>query len=331
MAVLVAGCGQDDEPDPVTGSGPGEGMGGSVGFELVATDQLSVSPDGSQVLADCWNGICRWDVASGALELVPDRGSVAVAPDWSTVAVVGDDGAVVLEDLETGETVVTLAADPGADGLAGSAVTAVAYSPDGSLVAAATLGSGGAGGVRVWSVSDAAEEVSFETVGEVHRLAFAPDGNQIASAGNGPVEVHELTSGRAEELESGEGGTVAWSADGASLAGTGPDGQPVVWGTATWEQRAELPGVRLHEAAFAPDSDVLALTALDETAVTLWSTGGTQDDRELTGHTSAPGALAWSPEGDALFSVSADEGVLAWTPGPTPTPRPAPFEIPQGR
>ena len=333
VAVLVSGCSQDEVPTTGAGTGAVEGGGtsASVPFELVATDQLAISPDGSQVMADCWNGICRWDAIDGTLELVPDRGSAAVSPDWSSLAVVGDDAAIVLEDLDSGDPTTELAGVDDGEVADGSPVTAVAYSPDGALVAASSLGSGGSGTLHVWSVDDGTEQTVFDTAGEVHGLAFSPDGQRVATAGNGPVEVHDIGSGDSRELGSGRGGTVAWSADGGQLVGPGADGQPVVWNTATWAPAAELRGVRLHEAAFAPDDDVLALTSLDDTVVTLWTPAAqTADVHELAGHSTAPGAVAWSPDGDVLYSVAAEDGVLAWDPERR-TRADVVFEVPEGR
>lgn len=334
LALTLTGCSDDTSEAPTTGgtggtAGPGAGDTGSAAFELVATDDLSASPDGREVLADCWNGICRWDTTSGALELVPDRGSVAVAPDWSTVATV-DDADVVLEDLHSAEPVAELAGLADDEVADGSSVTAVAYSPDGSQVAAAGLDDDGEQRLVLWSV-DGEEVASLDTTGEVHRIAISPEGNRIATAGNGPVEVHDLVTGDTLELPSGEGGTVAWSPDGARLLGVGADGQPVVWDAETWTPVAELRGTRLHEAAYAPDGGTVALTSVDETAVTLWDPDRDARRAErLEGHTDAPGAVAWSPDGSVLYSVSADEGVLGWDPA-TGRRTPTTFEVPAGR
>lgn len=334
LALTLAGCSDDRSDEPTTGggevtTGSAGATGGSAAFELVATDDLSVSPDGSEVLADCWNGICRWDAATGSLDLVADRGSVAVAPDWSTVATV-DDGTVVLEDLGSGEQVVELAGLADGDVTDGSPVTAVAYSPDSELVAAAGLDDDGDHRLVVWT-ADGDEVAALDASGEVHRISISPEGNRIATAGNGPVVVHDLVKGDTLELPSGGGGTVAWSPDGALLLGSGADGQPSVWDAGSWELVAELRGTRLHEAAFAPDGDTLALTSVDETSVTLWDPA--RDPRRATrleGHAGAPGAVAWSPDGSLLYSVSADDGVLAWDAAAGERAS-TDFELPEGR
>lgn len=334
LALAVAGCSDDRSDEPSTGgAGGGTGSagatGGSAAFELVATDDLSVSPDGDEVLADCWNGICRWDAATGTLDLVADRGTVAVAPDWSTVATV-DDGTVVLEDLSAGDTTAELTGLADADVTDGSPVTAVAYSPDGGLVAAAGQDEDGDQRLVLWT-ADGDEVATLDTSGEVHRISISREGNRIATAGNGPVEVHDLVKGDTLELPSGGGGTVAWSPDGELLLGAGADGQPSVWDAETWELVAELRGTRLHEAAFAPAGDTVALTSVDETSVTLWDPA--RDPRRATrleGHTSDPGAVAWSPDGSVLYSVSDEDGVLAWD-AATGERASTDFELPEGR
>ena len=63
---------------------------------------------------------------------------------------------------------------------------------------------------------------------------------------------------------------MAWSPDGAQLLGAGADGQPVVWDAETWGLVAERRGTRLHEAAYAPEGETIALTSVGETSVTLW-------------------------------------------------------------
>ena len=288
-----------------------------------------MSPDGDEVLADCWNGICRWDATDGSLELVPDRGSVAVAPDWSTVATV-DDGTVVLEDLDSGEPVTELTGLADGDVADGSPVTAVAYSPDGELVAAAGLDDDGDERLMVWSV-DGDEVASLRTSGEVHRIAISPEGNRIATAGNGPVEVHDLVKGDTLEVSSGEGGTVAWSPTAPCSSASAPTASPSC-GTPRPGPLSPSSGARAcTRPTYAPEGKTVALTSLDETSVTLWDpTRDARRAKELEGHTGAPGAVAWSPDGAVVYAVAADDGVLAWD-AATGERAPTDFEVPAGR
>lgn len=332
LASLVAGCAEDGkEPGGPTGTGAGTSTGtADVPFQLVLDDQVSVSPDGERVLADCWNGICTWDAATGTLTLVPDRNQVAVAPDWSRVATARG-GTVVLQPLEAEGPEQTLDGLEDAEVTDGSPVTAVVFSPDGSRVAAAGPGAE----VLVWSLEEGEVVASLTASYGPEELAFSPDGTRLAIAGGGPVEVHDLAAGSEDVLALGDGVSpaVAWSPDGRWLAGASDDGVPVVWDAADGAEVARLPGVRLHDLAFSPDSSTLALTALDTTVVRLWTVGdgaadpGAAEVRELVGHLDEPGALAFAPDGATLYSVAAEDGVLAWT---LPRGRPEAFEVPEG-
>lgn len=329
LVLAAAGCSPDQADGSATDGRDGStGTGASQAYERVATDQLSVTSDGAEAIADCWNGICRWSTADGGLELVPDRGSVAVAPDGSTVAVL-DDADVVLQDLVSGAVGVRLVGLADVEVADGSPVTAVAYSTGGDLIAGAGLGDDGSRRLLVWSV-EGEQVASFATGGEVHSIAFSADGERVATTGTDSVEVHDLRSGASRRLESGEGGDVAWSADGELLVGPGATGQPVAWDTASWEVVAELPDHRLHEASFSPAGGVAALTALGETEVLLWDLAGDGAVRRLRGHAGEPGAVSWAPDGSVVYSVSADEGVLGWE-ASTGERTATTFEVPAGR
>lgn len=304
--VLATGCGDDESPPPVTDGegtavegGPG---GGDVAGSPVLPDRLSVSTDGNQVLADCWEGICRWDTADGTLADVTDGSHLAIAPDWSLVAG-ADEGTVVLAE-PGGEVVAELS------GLQDE-VQAVAFSPDGRLVAAAGPG----GQVLVWSV-EGEQVAEIRAADEVFALAFSPDGAQLATGGGGPIELFGVPSGESAGTlprSSGEGDAVAWSPDGRWLAGTGPGGAPAVWSTADRTLQAVLDGRFVEQAAFSPDSTTLAVTDTQDDTVRLWEPAGRGDRvRELTGHTDDPVAVAYSPDGATLYSASGRDGVLAW-------------------
>lgn len=310
---LVAGCG-DDEPttsgtdgDPPAGveggaEGGGEG-GGDVPGSPVLPDRLSVSADGSQVLADCWEGICRWDTADGSLAEVDDGSHLAITPDWSLVA--GADDATVVLAEPGGEAVAELT---GLDG----EVQAVAFSPDGQLVA----GAGPGGQVLVWPVGGGDDPVAIDAGAEVFALAFSPDGSRLATAGGGPIEVFDVPSGESAGTlprSSGEGEALAWSPDGRWLAGPGPGGAPAVWDAAELALQAVLDGRFVEQAAFSPDSTTLALTDTQDDTVRLWEPAARGDRaRELAGHTDDPVAVAFSPDGHTLYSASGRDGVLAW-------------------
>ncbi|WP_193611461.1 PD40 domain-containing protein [Nocardioides lijunqiniae] len=315
VAAALAGCADEaDDERGGTGTGSESPVAGSVPGSPVLPDDLSVSQDGSQVLADCWRGICRWDTADGTLAEVGDGSHVAISPDWSLIAGVGDDASVLLLDTASREVVQELPGLRDQEVTDGSPVTDVAFSPDGSLVAGADL----EGRVAVWSVEDGAEVSSVETDGDVFALAFSPDGSRLATAGGAPTRVLDVATGDevAALPRSADSSGLVWSPDGRWLAASGPDGAPALWRTPDFTLVEQLAGNHLEQAAFSPDSRTLALTDTEDATVRLWSPpalgGERRAVRELLGHTDAPEAVVFAPDGATLYSVAGRDGVLAW-------------------
>lgn len=300
---VLGGCWDDAGSDAPVGEPAGDYPAGEV-----LPDRLSVSPDGAQVLADCREGVCRWDTADGSLASADGGGHLAISPDWSLLAT-ADGTTVVLLDAETGDVAAELTGLAGEEATDGPVVQAVAFSPDGALVAAA----GPEREVRIWG-ADGSDVATISPESDVYALAFSPDGARLATAGGGPVEVFAVPSGEPVGTlpqSSGDGDGLAWSPDGARLAGPGPGGAPAIWRADDLALEAVLDGRFLQQAAFAPDSRTVALTDREDDVVRLWNPE-TGDERELTGHTDDPVAVAFAPDGRTLYSASARDGVLAW-------------------
>jgi WD40 repeat protein len=119
----------------------------------LATDEcncIACSPDGAVVATGHGGGEIRlWDSASGRppRELVGHRMRVArlaFSPDGKELASGGLDGTVRLWHLASGREHFTLPARPGGP------VSALAFAPDGSLLAAAYRNSRDRDGVALW-------------------------------------------------------------------------------------------------------------------------------------------------------------------------------------
>jgi WD40 repeat protein len=175
------------------------------------------------------------------------------------------------------------------------------------------------GTVRLWSVGDGAA-MQVLTVGAARptAVAFSPDGSRLAVATvQAPVSVWDVKTGaKTATLSSSppQSYGVAFSADGLRLATATRDPEHVVRvvDAVTGEVRATFPGTpAAHAVAFRPGADVVAFTDPVARVVVVWpvSAGAA---RTLTGHTDGPHALAFSPDGKALYSASARDGILRW-------------------
>ena len=220
----------------------------------------------------------------------------------------------MLVDAESRSVVHELAGHQDDDAFEGSPIQDIAFSDDGSLVASAGL----EGQVIVWSVEDGSEVVAIEGDYDAAAVAFSPDGQRLATSGGGPIEVYDVPSGDPVATlsdASPDSSALAWSPDGRWLAGPGPDAAPAIWDTETFTLAAQLDEANVNQMAFAPDSRTIAVTS-DITTVRLWTpkplAGRGGGVRELVGHTGRPEAVAFAPDGEALYSVSGTEGILAW-------------------
>jgi RNA polymerase sigma factor (sigma-70 family) len=149
---------------------------------------VAVSPDGRTVaVAGCSNeaSIRLCDIRNGE-ELLAVRGgqvvlAVAFSPDGRTLLTGGADQTVRLWELATGSEILALQGG-------GGDVAAVAFSPRGRLIAAAS-GFGGRDndtprrprGFRLWDSATGGEIRSLGRDDSVTSLAFSPDGSTLAS------------------------------------------------------------------------------------------------------------------------------------------------------
>jgi len=325
VLLTLAGCSSEPAPPDDGGeSGGGSGEVVQVPGALVNSNSAGISPDGARIAVPCDGSICVWDTAGGSLVDTWDGGSiVAWSPTGDVVATDRRDGPTVSlvlleassgDELATAEAFETEVVQDDSDG----GLVDLAFSPDGETVA----GVGSDGVLRLWSVADPADPAVIE-VGQAIDVAFSSDSSRVAVAAvDGPVTIHDAGTG--EELGSLDADpqrTVAWTADGASLATTSLDvagAATTIWDAEELTVETTLPRAG-DELAFAPTSDRLALTELEESTVLVWDWVA-DEVTELSGAEDDPRAVLWAPDGTAVYAVSARDGVLAWAPdGGEPT------------
>ena len=110
---------------------------------------------------------------------------------------------------------------------------------------------------------------------------------------------------------------VQFTADGAHLVTasgvTGQVGRAGIWNVADGSLVREFTGHRdvLYDAELSPDGSVLATCSYDR-AIILWDAESGEQLRTLTGHNGAVYDVAFSPDGTALASASADDTCKVW-------------------
>jgi WD40 repeat protein/DNA-binding SARP family transcriptional activator len=247
-----------------------------------AVREAVFSPDGTRLATAGEDNTARvWDALNG-LELLTLTGhaeappvgnmvagipGVAFSPDGKLLASAGADGQAILWDAETGERVLALQVHPH-----GIGVTRVAWSPDGTRLAAASDWSPeGDPLISVWD--PASGQQLYTLTGLPNRawaLAFSPDGSRLATGfGAGFVKVYDAATGEESLSLPHHGGrilVVAFSPDGTLLA-TGGQDPPQLWDLATGQVLGTFPGntAMVNGLAFSPDGTRLASSSLDGT------------------------------------------------------------------
>jgi WD40 repeat protein len=231
---------------------------------------------------------------------------VAVSPDGQSVASAGDDQAVKLWNLPTGQVRHSLNAHA-------STVCGLAFSPDGRLLASGSLD----GTIAIWDVDSGAEVRALHGHSRsFSRIQFSPDGKTLAAGGEaGMVKLWEVATGKERRALAGASGAVrcvAYSPDGARLAAGGDTRTVHLHDLAGHGIRKFRVPSSVNQLAFSPDSRALAaVTDGPNAAVCLWDleTGRETTWRVPTGKIHG---LAFCPSAPLLATCGEDGTVRLW-------------------
>jgi WD40 repeat protein len=206
---------------------------------------VAFSPDGLNLASSSWDAsVIIWDVHSGnllqKLSGHTDKvNAVAYSPDGRFLASASDDGSVRLWDPQTGELVRSLPE-------VNARVESIAFSPDGKFLASGASRNhlskaSHYGGIHVWDIELMSAVSSFEKYrGNIHMLAFRPDGTVLAGAEwpsdprpNSFVTFWDVKErvviNRFDVERFGELYSIAYSHDGRWLASGGRSGRIRLW------------------------------------------------------------------------------------------------------
>lgn len=233
---------------------------------------------------------------------------VAFSPDGAWLASVGDDTALRLWSVATGEPTAEVYEH-------GSFVKSVMFDPNDSSRLAS-----GAWDRTIWIWEQAEGDLTPQTLledfgGIIDPVRFSPDGTRLAfGVGDGTARVIDL-AGDADaivfELDALQVTDMAFNPDGTLLATAGgfPDSTAQIWDIQNEERSARLEGHAgaVTALAFSPDGEVIA-TGGDDSTLRLW-----QDAEEIAMFELEDWVtdLAFSPDG-ALLAVALQNGDMVF-------------------
>jgi Tol biopolymer transport system component len=292
---------------------------------------LTIGPDGSVTASDFSGATYLWNVATRKRTLIlPGAGSAeAFRPDGKVLAAAGGTGQSILYllDAATGKRIAELT------GHLKVPITAMAYSPDGRLLAVDDL----TGVVYLWNMVTRQANFTIGGPGEPYAaaaLAFSPNSRTLAtlqtSGARNEVYLYNMTTVEIPAILANPGGSpvtsVSFSPDGKMFAVSGLNGRTSVWDTTTRKRLTTFadPGSSgVETAAFSPDSEMLATSDANgktylwnlstrTPAAVLANPGGTASPEFGGKYRNAVASIAFSPDGKMLATSDTNGSAYLW-------------------
>lgn len=237
--------------------------------------------------------------------------SVAISPLGKTIAS-GISHSLRLWDIATGKDTLLKLGDGGC-----RVANAVAFSPDGKILAAAQVGIG-TSIVTLWELPSGKQLPAIGgQANEIQFMVFSPNGEILATASwDQTIRLWSVKTGR--ELFVLQGHThwvkaIVFSPDGKKLFSGSPDKSIRVWNVETGKEISTLKtkGAPVNGLAISPDGKTLAW-GTGRFSVLLHDLETGKEIRRLHKHTRVLTSLSFSRDGKSLASADEEEGFRLW-------------------
>lgn len=278
---------------------------------------VACAPDSMFVVSGSDDGfVRRWNVETGAVESVGQVAgaisSIALSPADSLLAAAsggdtrGAPPVIHLWELQTGARHEL--------GACGRRAPVVAFSPDGTHVAASSADLDAV--LRVWNVETGRVQDIGDVRGGLPAIAYAPDGLSIATGDGNPsgaaLRLWDLRTGEPRVLGRCERQitAVAFAPDGATIAAGSWDETVRLWHVQTGKPRILAKGCSyVSGVTYAPDGERIAACSIDG-MIRVWDvrTGQTRSVSECRGVTS----IVMSADGACVVAGSFDGTIRLW-------------------
>jgi serine/threonine protein kinase len=193
-------------------------------------------------------------------------------------------------------------------------VTSVAISPDGTILASASVD----GMLKLWNLVTSREIRTLDAnSGSLYAVTITSDGKTLAS-GNGQKTIQLWNLATGQQIRTLKGHTssiksVAITPNGQILVSGSFDGSIKLWNMTTGKAIRTLQGhsQEVKSVAISSNGQTLASGSADD-SIKLWNLITGQEVRTLLGHFSSVNSVAISPDGVTLASGSVDKSIKLW-------------------
>ena len=232
--------------------------------------------------------------------------AVAFSPDSRTLATSGDDHLIRLWNPDTGAEQAVVRSHE-------SLVTSIAWSPDGTTLASASMDSERP--LCSWRMAEGTSTALTGHTKKVRAVAFSRDGRMLATGGDDRfIRLWDVARGcQLFELpgHTEAASSVAFRSDGQTLASGGWDGRILFWDLGTRKSRIFATGAQVSSLAFSPDGNTLAASHHNGPAQ-LFDVATRKSRAILLGHQGGINQIAYSPDGLSVATAGMDQTVRIW-------------------